>query len=113
MLFSLHKNRFRNCSAIGLTHFFDLKEEQPVDKTTRKTCTDTAKAPECGIKELEIWIRGMQKQGDLSRKAAAAADLAVVIWYALTKEQQEELIKRDSIRAAIKNLIGYGFSWSV
>lgn len=95
-----------------MTHYIDLKEGLAVEKIVKKTCADTGKGAEISMKELEIWVRGMQKQGDLSRKAAAAADLAMMIWHAMTKEQQEDLIKRDSFRAAIKNLIGYGFSWS-
>ena len=108
MLSSLHKNQFRNRSVTVLTYKFDLKEGKAVEKNGKKTCTDT----ENGMKELEIWVRGMHKQGDLSRKAAAAVDLALMIWHAISDEQRAELIKRDSIRHQIQQLIGYGYSWS-
>ena len=92
-----------------MPQFFDLKEEGIVEKMGKNTCGNTGP----GMKDLEIWVRGMHKQGDLSRKTAAAADLALTLWYAMTDEQREDLIKRDSIRTAIQNLIGYGYSWSV
>ena len=113
MLFSLHKNPFRNRSVTVLTHYFDLKEETPVEKNVKKTCINTEQPQESGMKDLEIWVRGMHKQGDLSRKAAAAVDLALMIWYALSDEQRAELLKRDSIKHQVQQLIGYGYSWSV
>lgn len=113
MLFSLHKNPFRNRFKTSLTHFFDLKEGTPVEKNAKKTCINTAKAEKHPITELEIWARGMHKQGDMSNKVAAATDLALMFWNAMTEEQRADLIKRDSIRYAITHLIGYGYSWSV
>lgn len=100
---------FRNGSVTGLTQFFDLKGEGIVEKVSKKTCENT----EISMKDLEIWVRGMNKQGDLSKKAAAATDLALTFWYSMTDEQREDLAKRDSIRRSIQNLIGYGYSWSV
>ena len=79
----------------------------------KNTCGNTEKAQSDPINELEVWVRGMRKQGDLSRKAAAAAELALMIWAALTDEQRAELLTHDSVRCSIKNLIGYGYSWSV
>ena len=84
-----------------------------MEKESRNTCVHTAKTEKNPIAELEIWVRGMHKQGDLSRKAAAAVDLALMIWWAMTDEQRADLIKRESIRYAINNLIGHGYSWSV
>ena len=84
-----------------------------MEKAEKKTCIDTGKAGAAGVRELEIWVRGMHKQGDLSRKTAAAVDLALMIWYAISDEQRAELIKRDSIKRQMEQLIGYGYSWSV
>ena len=80
-----------------------------MENKVKSTCGNT----ENDMNDLEIWVRGMHKQGDLSRKAAAAADLALMIWYAIGEEQRAELMKRDSIRHQIRQLIGYGYSWSV
>ena len=86
-----------------------MKEETPVEKMSKRTCNDTGN----GMKELEIWVRGMHKQGDLSRKTAAAVDLALMILQSLSEEQRAELVRHDSIRYQIQQLIGNGYSWSV
>lgn len=54
----------------------------------------------------------MQRQGDLARKAANAAELAMTFWWAMTEEQRGELIKSDSVRYAIGQLVGHGYSWT-
>ena len=84
-----------------------------MEKSRRNTCGNTAEENKSPIRELEIWVRGMNKQGDLSRKVAQATELALTLWWAMTDEQRADLVKRDSIRHAVTNLIGHGFSWCV
>lgn len=84
-----------------------------MEKMSKNTCGYTEKAPDCKMKDLEIWVRGIRKQGDLSRKTAEAVDLALTLWYAMSDEQRADLANRESIRYSIQNLIGHGFSWCV
>ena len=84
-----------------------------MEKKSKNTCENTEQTAESPVRALEIWARSMHKQQDLSRKAANAADLALTFWWAMTDEQRQKLSESDSIRYAITNLIGYGYSWSV
>ena len=112
MLFSLHKNQFHNRSITVLTYKFDLKGGKAVEKNAGKTCGNTEKAAGNPVRDLEIWARGMQRQGDLARKAANAAELAMTFWWAMTDAQRQELAKSDSVRYAIGQLVGHGYSWA-
>ena len=83
-----------------------------MEKNERKTCGNTAKAQESPVRDLEIWARGMQRQSDLARKAANAAELAMTFWWSMTDEQRSTLLKSDSVRYAIGQLVGHGYSWA-
>lgn len=71
--------------------------DQPVESLTR---------------QLEIWSRGLRKQGTLSSKAANAADLALCFWGMMTDEQRDAVSRDGNAAYIMRNLVdNHGFSW--
>lgn len=79
-----------------------------------KPCGHTVEAGvSAAVAQLSVWRQTAARQAEATRRAAAAAEVVLMIWDKLTPEEQARIEGDSAIRERIRTVTGfYGFTCS-